>query len=46
MLTNFVVVLSTGDLSAVAVFLLDHQMTALSASKRKLAVIRPLDFMG
>jgi hypothetical protein len=40
------VVVSTGVLSAVAAFLLDHQMTAVSTSKRKLAVRRPLDFMG
>jgi len=40
------VVVSTGVLSAVAVFLLDHQITALSTSKRKLAVRRPLDFIG
>src|SRR6266851_1999660 len=44
--SSLTVVVSTGALSAVAAFLLDHQITPLSTSKRKLAVRRPLDFMG
>src|SRR5260370_2549895 len=35
-----------GVLSAVAAFLLDHQITPLSTSRSALAVRRPLDFMG
>src|SRR5258708_20956499 len=46
MLNSLTVVLDEGVLSAVAAFLFDHQMTPLSTSRRKLAVRRPLDFMG
>src|SRR5258708_24108263 len=43
--SSLTVVLSTGDLSAGAAFLLDHQIAPLSTSRRKLAVRSPLDFM-
>src|SRR5258707_10547582 len=46
MLNSLTVVLDEGVLSAVAAFLFDHQMTPLNTSRRKLAVKRPLDFMG
>src|SRR5713101_3273089 len=46
MLSSLVVALSAGVLSVVAVFLLDHQMIPVSTSRRKLAVRRPLNFMG
>src|SRR5712664_4163086 len=46
MFTSFVEVLSRVDFSALAAFLFDHQTAALSASKRRQAVKRPLDFMG
>src|SRR6267378_391845 len=46
MLNSLTVVLDEGVFSAVAAFLFDHQMTPLSTSRRKLAVRRPLDFMG
>src|SRR5580700_3852676 len=46
MLIRLVAVFSIGVLSAVAAFLLDHQIIPPSTSNRKLAVSRPLDFIA
>src|SRR5713226_1973185 len=45
-ISNLTVGVSAGVLSAVAAFLLDHQITPLSASRRKLAASKPLDFIA
>src|SRR5882762_7412872 len=46
MFSSLTVAFSAGGLSGGAGFLLDPQMTPMSTNRRKLAVMRPLDFMG